>query len=243
MIVRYNVTVPRLSVVAPPAGLANGTAAVICPGGGFHFLSMETEGFGLARQLAALGVTCFVLTYRLIETPANQDEAVSAVWSAFTDIDGGIEPHVEAILPDGTQAIRLVRERAAEFGIASDRIVMIGFSAGGRLTASTVLEAPADARPNAAAVFYLPMLGTDVVAASDAPPLFILAASDDQLGTTGNEELYRLWRTAGRPVEFHMYAAGGHGFGTRAQNLPVDTWPTRLIDWLASLDLVSPPQP
>jgi acetyl esterase/lipase len=229
-IVRYNVTRPRLNVVRP-SGPSSGAAAIICPGGGFHFLTMDNEGTDLATLLAAEGVTCFVLSYRLIATPADPEQAKAETMAAFLDGANKIAPFSAPIMPDGPQAVRIVRQRSAEFGIDPNRISMIGFSAGALLTATTILGGPVDARPNAAAIVYLPGLPPHT-APADAPPLFVVAAVNDQIAVTGNEDLYRSWRNVNRPVEMHLFEKGGHGFGVRRQGTPSDVWPQLFISWL-----------
>src|SRR5260370_19019393 len=119
-----NVTHPTLTAFLPDAATANGTAVIICPGGGFRWLSFDHEGAELARWLNSIGVTAFVLKYRVMRTgdedekdPAKAAERKKAV--------------IPLAIADGQQAVRLVRAHASEWGIARDRIVLLGFSAGG----------------------------------------------------------------------------------------------------------------
>jgi acetyl esterase/lipase len=236
--VRYNVTVPKLEVRQPTAGTESGSAAIICPGGGFHFLTMDDEGHGLADQLVERGVTCFVLSYRLIETPADADKAEAQTMAAFFDGVNKIDPFIADLLPDAAQSVRVVRSKADEFGFDPERIAMIGFSAGARMTAGAMLDPEARNRPNLAAIVYLPTMPAHTVP-PDAPPLFITAAMDDQIATNGNEQLCASWRSAGRPVELHLFERGGHGFGVRQQGLPSDRWTDLLIGWLGSYGYLS----
>jgi dienelactone hydrolase len=110
----------------------------------------------------------------------------------------------------------------------------MGFSAGGTVTMGAVFNYTAASRPDFAAPIYVytPALKNQTIAA-DAPPLFICAASDDQLGmATMSSNLYTAWMNAKKEAELHMYLKGGHGFGMRKQNLPTDTWIERFGDWL-----------
>jgi acetyl esterase/lipase len=237
--VRYNVTVPKLEV-RRAVGTNSGSAAIICPGGGFHFLTMDNEGHDLADRLTQHGVTCFVLSYRLIETPADAKLAEAATMTAFLDGVNKIDPFVPDLLPDATQAVRVVRSLASEFGFDRDHISMIGFSAGARMTAAAMLDPVAHNRPNLAGIVYLPNIPAHTVA-PDAPPLFVVAAMDDQIATLGNEQLFVSWRNAGRPVELHLFERGGHGFGVRKQGLPSDRWTDLLVEWLGSYGYLGNP--
>lgn len=213
--------------------MANGTAAIICPGGGFHFLTMDNEGFDLADILVARGVTCAVLSYRLIATPDNPEEAKEATFAAFLDGPNRIDPFVEPLLSDGPEGVRTLRSHATALDVDPARIAMVGFSAGARITATAALDPSDGSRPDLAAIVYLPTMAAHSVPA-DAPPLFVVAAADDQIGTAGNEQLYASWRAAGRPAEMHLFERGGHGFGVRPQGLPSDAWTGLLTGWLAS---------
>jgi len=124
---------------------------------------------------------------------------------------------------------------AAEFGVKPDRIGIIGFSTGGTLAVSVALNYTAETRPNFVAPIYpayrWAIKGNGVPA--DAPPAFLLAASDDPLGLAPESvTIYQQWIAAGKPAELHLYSKGGHGFGMRQQHLPSDHWIERFADWL-----------
>jgi acetyl esterase/lipase len=122
-------------------------------------------------------------------------------------------------------------------GIKPDRVGIMGFSAGGMVTMGVVMDHDADSRPDFAAPIYGG--GTNgAKVPDDAPPLFILCASDDRLAAAGSARLYSEWKAAGRPVEPHIYEKGGHGFGMTPKGLPVDRWIERYGDWLAQRDLI-----
>lgn len=227
----FNVTDPTLSVVAPDPATANGTAIVICPGGGFHALSINSEGFDVARWLAAKGVTCFVLKYRLAECKTS-DPAQEMMDKG--PIDQAVAPIIPLALADGLAAIGYVRQQAADYGLNPQRIGMIGFSAGGTVTAAVGFNYTAATRPDFVAPIYLQydwVIKTAVPA--DAPPLFLLAATDDGIGLAPHSvRLYNDWVAAGKSAELHLYATGGHGFGMKTQNLPSDRWIELFGAWL-----------
>jgi acetyl esterase/lipase len=138
---------------------------------------------------------------------------------------------VEFAVADGAQAVRLVRQRAAEWGIAPDRIGLMGFSAGGMLTMGVVMNNDAASRPNFAAPIYGGATNGQTVAAN-APPLFIAVAGDDPVASVSSAKLYLEWKAAGRSAELHIYSQGGHGFGMIKHSLPVDGWVERFGEWL-----------
>lgn len=227
----FNVTDPTLTVVAPDPATANGTAIVICPGGGFHALSINSEGFDVARWLAAKGVTCFVLKYRLVECKTT--DPAQEMFDKGT-IDQAVAPIIPLALADGLAAIGYVRQHAADNGLNPQRIGMIGFSAGGTVTAAVGFNYTAATRPDFVAPIYLQYdwVPRGVVPA-DAPPLFLLAATDDQIGLAPHSvRLYNDWVAVGKSAELHLYATGGHGFGMRTQHLPSDHWIELFGDWL-----------
>ena len=217
---------------------SNGAAVIVAPGGAFYGLSINSEGFDVANRLAAVGFTAFVLRYRLVpggEDPIAEmvDKAMaggSAMWDAMV----AIAPLAGA---DGEAAVRLVRARAAEFGVDPDRIGFMGFSAGGNVAMRAALSPDPAARPNFVAPIYATLRGIESTEPPEGSgPMFLVVATDDELGLTDDSvQLYERWREAKLPVELHAYARGGHGFGMRAQHLPSDTWIDRFLDWYAAL--------
>ena len=175
-----NVAQPTLTAYFPKPADTNSTAVIVCPGGGFHFLSIEHEGTDVAAWLTARGLTAFVLKYRLLRIG---DDFATEVWRNLGDPQRMAElmkPLRRLLLADGQQAVRLVRQRAAEWGIHSDRIGLLGFSAGGTVTATVALRHDAGSRPAFAAAIY----GAgweDIPAPPDARPMFVLCADDDPL--------------------------------------------------------------
>ena len=227
----HNVTQPSLTVYPADPARRNGTAVIICPGGAWHFLSIDMEGTDVARWLAARGVTAFVLRYRLLPTgdsPYEEAEEHIRVRARMAEL---MQPFYPLVRADGQQAIRVVRKRARKWGVTPERVGMLGFSAGGDFTVNAVLHNTPDCRPAFAAPIY-PAVFDEVVAPPDAPPLFLLCASDDDMASAASLRLYSAWKAAGRPVELHIYSKGGHGFGMTRQGLPSDAWIERFGDWL-----------
>jgi acetyl esterase/lipase len=225
-----NVSRPSLEVFLPVDG--NGASVVIAPGGGFHALSIDSEGNDVARWLNDRGVAAFVLRYRLV--PGGEDSVAEMVRKAPEEARRDMAAVAPLAGADGLRAMALVRSRARGFGIDPGRVGFMGFSAGGTVALHVALNFEPDSRPAFVAPIYASTRALESVAVPpDAPPAFLVAASDDQLGLAADSiRIYEEWRAAGLPVELHMYALGGHGFGMRTQNLPSDSWIDRFGDWL-----------
>jgi len=246
-----NVVKPTLAVYVPEKSKATRTAVIVCPGGGFHFLSWQSEGTAVAEWLKERGVAAFVLKYRLIDTGATEEEYQRRTARLLRGAASGVvysekeEQERQAIpalaIADGRQAVKIVRQRAAEWDIAPDRIVLLGFSAGGAVTMGVVMQNDAESRPNYAAPIYGGGTGGAPVPA-DAPPLVILVANDDQGAAVGSAKLYSEWKAADKPAELHIYSKGGHGFGMNKRGLPVDSWIERFGEWLSVQGLLKPPK-
>jgi len=230
----FNIANPTLNVFLPEGNTANGTAVVICPGGGFYALSINSEGYDVAKWLVKKGVTCFVLKYRLVHVTTDDPTAEFARVLGKPEFEEKSSKVIPLAMADGKAAIAYVRKHASEYNIAPNRIGIVGFSAGGTVTASTAFNYTKENRPDFVAPIYAffpsAMYGT---IANDAPPMFIAAASDDGLNLAPHSaDLYNKWLAAKKPVELHMYSRGGHGFGMRKQNLPSDSWIDRFGEWL-----------
>jgi acetyl esterase/lipase len=250
------ITRPRLNVFRPDH--PNGAAVLLCPGGGYHHVVVDKEGYEMAAWLAARGYTAFVLFYRL---PGDG-------WAAGPDV----------ALADAQRAVRLIRQRASEFGLVPERLAIMGFSAGGHLCADlaarfatrtyeAVDRADAlSARPYCAAAIYPVvsmrsgiahvgsrklLIGADASEAleiahspdrnipGDAPPHFILHAEDDAAVPVENALLLRAaLKARGASVETHLFRSGGHGFGLRGSiGKPVERWPELWRAWAGSVGL------
>jgi acetyl esterase/lipase len=228
---------------------ATGTAVIVCPGGSYVHLSMEKEGSTVAEWFNSMGVTAFVLKYRL-----------------------GPKYHHPIELGDAQRAIRTVRTRAAEFGIRPDRIGIMGFSAGGHLasTAGTHFDAGkadaadaidrASSRPDFLILCYAVItmkppfvhkgsmnallgsepdpalvenLSNETQVTAQTPPTFLFQTNADTTVPAENSvQFYLALRKAGVPAEMHIYERGSHGVGLAPTDEVLSSWPTRLADWM-----------
>ena len=229
-----NVTKPTLTVFKPSAESRNGTAVVICPGGGFMALSITSEGTDVAKYLAERGVTAFVLKYRIAHTGDDAPQEFTAMFADKQKFQEILTKIVPLSVADGLAAVTYVRQHASEWGVSPDRVGVIGFSAGGTVAAGVAFRYAPEGRPVfVASIYGAAGLFKDAPVPVDAPPMFIAAATDDQLGLAPDSiALYEKWTAAHKSAELHMYAKGGHGFGMRKHNLPTDRWIDRFADWL-----------
>jgi dienelactone hydrolase len=213
-----------------PADKTNavGTAMIVAPGGGFRTLMMSYEGVDVAKRLNQMGVDAFVLKYRTTYVDPDAPPGAGGRGAAATGPQAG--QNVRALAgADGQQAVRLVRQQAAEFGVLANRIGIIGYSAGGAVVLSTVYG-PADGRPDFAAPIYAAGASSNPPPAG-APPLFIAVAADDQsVGYQGSIDLFGAWRKAGLPAELHVFQTGQHGFAKKGGG--ADRYLDRLEEWL-----------
>lgn len=247
-----NVVTPSITMYRPQAGKANGASVIIAPGGAFRFLMVDYEGVDLARWLTARGVTAFVLEYRLMHTP--EDEPGMAAYLdqlnrsyAARDTKGENPPKYDDTVlaaikiaeEDGRQAIRYVRQHAAEWLLDPRRIGIVGFSAGGAVVMGAVMWHDAASRPDFAAPIY-PTYRSVTPVPDDAPPLFIAIADDDKLiSPSSSARIFMAWHAAGKSAEFHVFRQGGHGFGMKTQNRPSDGWLQLFHSWMNSLGLLN----
>jgi acetyl esterase/lipase len=232
-----NVTVATLTPFLPDPARATGAAVVVAPGGGFRTLSMENEGWDVAKALAARGVAAFVLKYRLNQTPADMAGFERSMTEMFSGTAarpprpdmGTMARTLGPQIADARAAFALIRSRAAEWHVDADRVGMVGFSAGAMLTMATAL-AGEDAKPAFIGNIYGP-LGSATVPA-DAPPLFVALAADDPFFANNGFGLIESWKAAKRPVEFHLYEQGGHGFGMYQKATTSTGWFDAFSRWL-----------
>jgi acetyl esterase/lipase len=235
-----NVTQPTLTVYKADPALANGTSVVICPGGGFMALSITSEGSEVAQWLASKGVTAFVLKYRLAHTGEDATQEFIELFRDRKKFGETIGKIVPLSIADGLASMAYVRKHAADWGLAPDRVGIVGFSAGGTVTAAVGLHYKPESRPAFVAPVYAAASGMkDDPVPADAPPMFLAAATDDQLHLAPDTiGLYNQWTAALKSAELHMYAKGGHGFGMRKQGSPSDHWIERFGEWLDSLGML-----
>jgi acetyl esterase/lipase len=231
-----NIHNPSLTVFLPPKDKANGAAVVVCPGGGHRLLVYTAEGVDPAKYLNSLGVTVFVLKYRLGRDTLSPYK---------------IDVHAKQ---DGYRAMRLVRSKAAEYGLDTNRIGMMGFSAGGEVVDMVAYgEGKGDpkatdaidrlnARPSFLIQIYPGSLYIPDQLPYDAPPAFLLAANDDVCCSPSVVKLLQRYREAKIPVEVHIYTQGDHGFnmGYRSKLQSISTWPQRMADWLSDNNYLHP---
>ena len=231
-----NVTVATLTPFLPDRAKATGTAVVVAPGGGFRTLSMENEGWDVARALAKRGVAAFVLKYRLNQTPRDMPAFERSMAEMFSGTARPSRPDPAAALAglapqiaDARAAFALIRKRSAEWRIDPDRIGMVGFSAGAMLTMATTV-AGQDAKPAFIGNVYGPL--APMTPPADAPPLFIALAADDPFFANSGFGLIESWKAAKRPVEFHLYEQGGHGFGMYPKETTSTGWFDAFVSWM-----------
>ena len=231
-----NVTVATLTPFLPDPAKATGAAVVVAPGGGFMSLSMDNEGWDVARALATKGVAAFVLKYRLNQTLPDLEENEKAMRARFSGATPPPRPDPAQFLAslapqiaDARAAFALIRKRATEWRVDPQRIGMVGFSAGAMLTLATTTNGE-DAKPAFIGNIYGPLAPTAVPA--DAPPLFIALAADDPFFANAGYGLIDSWKAAKRPVEFHLYEQGGHGFGMYPKTTTSTGWFEAYVSWL-----------
>jgi acetyl esterase/lipase len=236
-----NVNKPTLSVFRPAKDKDTGAAVIICPGGGYNILAWDLEGEEVAAWLNSIGVTGIILKYRVPRRPDQPRD----------------KPPLGA-LQDAQRALSLVRDKAKEWKIDPHRIGILGFSAGGHLTAwaSTNFDKrayePMDdidkvaCRPDFAVLIYPGYLvekgkeglNPDIRVRKECPPMFLAHANNDPVTAENSARMYLALKHAGVLAELHIYASGGHGFGLRPSNKPCSTWPKSCEAWLRSQGLL-----
>ena len=227
-----NVSVPQIEIFKPDPAIDNGTCVIIAPGGGHHILAYDLEGTEVAEWLNTLGITGIVLKYRV---PARNPDTR---W--------------KAAVQDAQRTVSLVRGRADELGIASNKIGLMGFSAGAQTAGLTTLlqarqYAPIDGYddvsfiPDFVGIIYLgyPMHEEPGISINpDLPPFFFAVTHDDSNRSIASAELYIKLKKADVPAELHIYESGGHGYGLRATEKPVTGWNLMMADWMKQIGMI-----
>ncbi|WP_421838079.1 alpha/beta hydrolase [Novosphingobium sp.] len=226
-----NVQRSTLTVIRPKNGRANGKAVIVVPGGGYMFVSIDSEGFRVADRLAAEGYTAFVLKYRVNPTPPTPEGFMADMASKFGQLGKGELADLPPAVDDLTAAISVVSSRAAEWKIDPKEIGAIGFSAGSRTLIRLIEQKKEAALLDHAALIYPPM--TQTVTGGPRPPLFLAIAAGDPLFKQGGLKLVDNWLKESNAVEFHLYYGGEHGFGMMPKGTTSDHWIDQYINWLA----------
>ena len=241
-----NISAATLTPFLPEPGKANGAAVIVAPGGGFRWLSMNNEGWKVAKALADRGVAAFVLKYRLQptgESIADLERAMGRTFASAGTPPAGApaadaapanpaprpaRPEPTMQLQDAEAAYALILSRAKEWGVDTRRLGMIGFSAGAGLTMHCTLNSK-----TMKLAFIGPIYGGmgPVQVPKNAPPMFAAIASDDFL-FRGEFGVIKSWFEAGIPVEFHLYQNGGHGFGLGYPGRTSNGWFDTFMHWL-----------
>ena len=226
-----NVSRPSLYPVLPMNGRGNGRAVIVVPGGGYSFVSIESEGFWVASRLAAQGYTAFVLKYRPRATPVAETDFIASLAADFGNLGNRELPDHQPAVDDLAAAVQLVHDRAGEWNLDPAAIGVIGFSAGSRTAIRLLEHHPQAALLDHVALIYPPM--TQTVAPGPRPDLFLAIAVDDPLFRQGGLNLVDNWLGESQAVEFHLYSGGSHGFGMRPQGTTSDLWIDQYLAWLA----------
>ena len=236
-----NVAVPTLTPFLPAKGKGTGTAVIIAPGGAFVLLAMDHEGWKVARFLQAHGVAAFVLKYRVLPTEpmAAGLEKAGAAFNDPAERARRLRDGVRIATEDAQEAMRVVRARAAEWGVDPARIGFMGFSAGAITTMSLAYANDPATRPAFIAPIY-GGLGAPARPVPDAPPpMWAAMAADDPLFGKTDFALIPAWEAKGGAVELHLYEHGGHGFGYPGRKgTSTLQWPADFLAWLRARGLL-----
>jgi acetyl esterase/lipase len=222
----FNVVTPTLTAYLPERTKATGTGVIIAPGGAFVALAISLESNEVARWLQERGIAAFVLKYRIREKrgegiPANMNMDEAGKFG----------------MADGIQALKVVRQHAAEWGVSPDRVGFMGFSAGAMVASGALLQQDAAARPNFAAMIYGAPFGVMPAIPGKLPPMFLAWAQDDDVALKPIVKFYDALRAAGHKPEAHIFSSGGHGFGMKKQGTSSDRWIDSFYYWLQAQGL------
>ncbi|MGA8025548.1 MAG: alpha/beta hydrolase [Bryobacteraceae bacterium] len=244
-----NVSRPTMTVYSPKAK-NTGTAVLVFPGGGYQVLAIDLEGTEVCDWLTAKGITCVLLKYRVPHSGPSWDQRCGCYLNLKASM----------ALEDVQRTMGLVRLHAAEYHIDPHNIGVLGFSAGGHLSAAISthfarrLYPAVDAtdrvscRPDFAVALYPGHLwisdkkfelNPDVPVTRQTPPTFLLQAENDPVDSVNNSLVYYIaLKNAGVPVEMHLYAEGKHAFGLRPTNFPITRWPELVETWLGTIGMI-----
>lgn len=221
-----NVVTPTLTPYLPEKSRATGTGVIVAPGGSCVALAIQHEGVDVAKWLQERGIAAFVLKYRI---PEKKGEGIPA--------DINFDEACRYGIADGIQAMKVVRQHAAEWGIVPERVGFMGFSAGAMVASGVLLQSDAASRPAFVAPIYGGPFGVMPAIPANLPPIFMAWAQDDDLVRDPVTRFYEALRAAGNRPEFHIYSAGKHGFGMRKQGTTSDHWIDEFYWWLEAQGL------
>ena len=224
----FNVVTPTLTAYLPERTKATGCGVIIAPGGAFVALAIDLEGNNIARWLQEKGIAAFVLKYRIME---KRQEGIPAM---------NMDEAGKYGIADGIQALKVVRQHAAEWGLSPDRVGFMGFSAGAMVASGALLQKEAAGRPNFAALIYGGPFGVMPAIPAKLPPMFLAWAQDDALALEPVVKFYEGLKSAGHKPEVHIFSAGGHGFGMRKQGTSSDHWIDAFYYWLEAQGFTKP---
>jgi acetyl esterase/lipase len=225
----FNVVTPTLTAYLPERSKATGTGVIIAPGGAFVALAIDLEANQVARWLQEKGIAAFVLKYRLLE---KKGEGIPPSLNMDEAGQYGIA--------DGIQALKVVRQHVAEWGLSPDRVGIMGFSAGAMVASGALLQKDAAARPSFAAMIYGGPFGVMPAIPAKLPPMFLAWAQDDPQAREPVVKFYDALIAAGHRPEAHIFSAGGHGFGLKKQGTSSDHWIDEFYFWLEAQGLTRP---
>jgi acetyl esterase/lipase len=249
-----NVVKPALLVYLPEKSKATGTGVIIAPGGAFQLLAIDVEGRVVAQWLVDHGIAAFVLKYRT--TPQLGGAAAAGRGGAPGGAPGGrggqggrgadplagMDETSKLPIVDGVQAIKVVRQHAAEWGVSPGKIGFVGFSAGAMVASGVALQADPALRPNFAAPIYGGPFGVMPSIPANLPPMFLAWAQDDGLAGPAAAKFYDALKAAGSKPEVHIFGSGGHGFGMRTMGTTTDHWIDLFYYWMQAQGFVNRPE-
>lgn len=216
-----DVTQPTLTAFFPTRGGSIHTGVVVAPGGACIALTMDVDGTNVARWLQQHGVAAFVLKYRLLP---KTGEGVPKDLNEDVACRNG--------MADAIQAVKVVRSHSREWNIEPTRVGVLGFSAGGMVVSSALLDRNAALRPNFAGLIYGAPFGVLPTVPHNLPPVFMAWAADDPVAAQAMRRFDRALTAAQDNVETHVYPSGGHAFGLKKQQLRSDRWIDEFLAWL-----------
>lgn len=232
-----NISEPTITVYPAPEEVASGSAVIVCPGGGYHILAYDLEGYEVCEWLNNLGITAVLLKYRV---PMREGK-----------------PRYEAPLQDLQRAVGYIRANADQMNVDPERIGVMGFSAGAHLSAmlsnnfETRTYPAVDAadkvscRPDFCLLVYPAYLdgenfklAKELKVSASTPPTLLIQAEDDKSYINSSLFYYYALKEAGVPAWMHLYSKGGHGYGLRDTGEAVNEWPDRAEDWFRELAII-----